>query len=327
MSHSNLIRWGILGCGAIAHKFRQSMRAVDSGEIVACASRTPGKAAAFAHDQKVADSYESYHALLARNDIDAVYIATTHNFHYEMSLLALDAGKAVLCEKPLSVNAEQTREIAAKAREKGLFLMEGMWTRFLPAIRQLRSWLDAGMIGSLQMVRADFCIGAAFNPANRLFNPDLAGGAVLDAGIYPISMASYIMGSQPQDIAALAKIGETGVDEQTACVFRYPDGRMALLSTAVSSGSENRLEVVGSDGRIVIPTAFLGATEVELHLRGGEITRKVLPFPGSQGFRFEIQAANEALLSGKTECSEMPIDETIAIAETLDRVLARIHAG
>ncbi len=317
-------RWGILGCGSIAVKFMHSMKLVSDGEVVACASRTPGKAAAFASEHGVPNDYDSYEALLDCDDVDAVYIATTHNFHLENCLLALEARKAVLCEKPLATNAEECRQIVAKARESDCFLMEGMWTRFLPAIRQMMTWIEAGEIGSLKMLRADFCIRMPFDPEHRLFNPELAGGAQLDTGIYPVSLASMVMGQQPEQVVALAEIGTTGVDEQTVSIFRYPEGRMAMLSCAVSSPSENRVEIAGTAGRIVIPELFLAAEEVELHRFNQEVIRMRLPFDRAAGFSYEIKAVHEALQQGLKECGLMPLEETLAIAETTDRILAQL---
>ncbi len=298
------------------------MDAVPEGEVVACASRTPGKAERFAAECGVPAFYEGYEELLALPEVDAVYVATTHNFHHENVMMCLAQGKAVLCEKPLAVSADQAWEMINRAREKNLFLMEGMWTRFLPAIRQMKTWLDAGEIGALKMLRANFCIQAGFNPQGRLFNPDLAGGALLDAGIYPVSMASYVMGEQPETVKALADIGDTGVDEQSVYAFRYSGNRMALLSSAVTSGSENRVEISGTEGRIVIPALFLASEEVQLHRNNRESICMRLPHNGPQSFSYEIEAANRAIRAGETECAEMPLDESLAIAETMDRILA-----
>ncbi len=314
------IRWGIIGCGSIANKFVDSVAEVEDGEVVACASRTSGKAEKFAEKHHLNLFFNSYEEMLNSADIDAAYVATTHNFHYDNVMLCLEHGKAVLCEKPMAVNADQTCEMIEKARRNKLFLMEGMWTRFLPSIQQMKTWLDEGQIGELKMLRASFAIGAAFNPAHRLFNPDLAGGALLDAGIYPISLASFVMGEQPEKLRGLADIGETGVDEQSIYAFLYPRKRMAMLSSSVRSGSENRAEIVGTEGRIVIPAHFLGAQEVELHRKNGEKIALRLPYKGSACFSFEITAAHKAMHAGQIECPVMPLDETAAIAQTMDRL-------
>lgn len=313
------IRWGIIGCGRIAGKFCASMDIVPSGRITACASRTPGRAREFAQQNNIPNPFDDYQSMLECGLVDAVYVATTHNFHHANMMLCFEHGKAVLCEKPLTISAEQTAEVIAKAREKHCFLMEGMWTRFLPSIQKMRRWLKDGRIGDLKMLRADLCFRAPHNPKDRLLNPDLAGGAYLDLGIYPVSMASDVMGRQPERIQVIADIGTTGVDEQTACLFDYGDGRMALLSFSLVSRSQNRMEIVGTDGMIIAPEQFLRARKIELHI-GEKVTIEDLPFPEEKGFCFQIEAVHEALARGEIECAVMPLDETLAIAKTMDAI-------
>lgn len=313
-------KWGLLGCGHIAHKFAKSLASVEGGELLACASRTPGKAETFAAEEKVPNALSSYEELVAM-DLDAVYVATTHNFHLENVLLALNHGKAVLCEKPLGVNAAGSTQMAALAAAKGCFLMEGMWTRFLPAIRQMKTWLDAGEIGRVRMLRASFSIEKPYHPQHRLYNPDLAGGALLDVGIYPVSLASHVMGTQPERMAVLANHAPTGVDENTLMNFGYGDGAMAQLCCGITSPSENRVELVGEQGRIILPEQFLAAKTVELHRADGTVDIRQLPFADAEGFRFEIQEVHEALSRGQLESPVMPLAETVRIAETMDRVL------
>lgn len=314
------IRWGIIGCGGIAHKFAKSMQVVDTGDVVACASRTPGKAAAFASAQGLPAAFDNYEALVESPEVDAVYIATTHNYHHENIKLALEAGKAVLCEKPITVNTSEAREVAALARQKGLFLMEGMWTRFLPVIRKVRAWLDEGAIGEIRTLRADFCIDVIKDPKHRIYNPDLAGGALLDAGIYPVSMASFVMGEQPERVTALAHMGETNVDESTGALFGYENGQLALLSCSVNSGSANRLEIAGTQGRIEIPGNFLSADRAVLSPKKGDPVRHETPFKAEHGFSFEIAAANTAIAGGQIEHDVIPLDESVAIMATMDRI-------
>lgn len=318
------IKWGILGCGGIAHKFAGSLASVEDGELVACASRTPGKAEEFSREMVVPQAYSAYERLLSETELDAVYVSTTHNFHCENVLLALSMGKHVLCEKPLGVHANESRKMSALAQEKGLFLMEGMWTRFLPAVQQMKRWLDDGKIGKVKILRATFSIEKPFEPEHRLFNPDLAGGALLDTGIYPVSLASFIMGKQPERIAVLAEMAPTGVDQATLMNFSYADGGMAQLGCGINARSENRVEIVGEKGRIVIPESFLAAKSVEMYRADGTQIKKYHPFKDAEGFRFEIEAVHQALNHGRGESAVMPQAETIAIAETMDRVLKEI---
>ena len=189
------IKWGIIGCGGIARKFAICLKDVEGAELCAVASATPGKAEKFAEQFGVDSAYGDYKQLVARDDIQAVYVATTHNFHYDNVVLCLEHDKAVLCEKPLTVAAWEAEKLVALARERKLFLMMAMWTRFLPAICQVREWLDDGAIGELRQIRADFGFNAVYNPAGRMYNKALAGGALLDAGVYPISFANMVAGT------------------------------------------------------------------------------------------------------------------------------------
>lgn len=316
---NNVMNWGILGCGGIAGKFARSVRAVDGAQLVAVASRTEGKAENFAKQRDVPFAYVSYEELVQRDDITAVYVANTHNFHYECVKLALEHNKAVLCEKPFTVNAWEAEQLVLLARARGLFLMEAMWTRFLPAMGQIRTWLAAGAIGDIKQVRADFGFYAPRNPEGRLFNPALAGGALLDAGIYPVSFASMVMQKQPESITAVAQIGETGVDEQTFCLFRYANEAFGVLTTAIQAPLANRAEIIGTEGTILVPELFLAAQRVELITPGEQIIKR-FPFPAPQGFKFEIEEVLRCVQNGETESRIMPLDETLALMHTLDRI-------
>ncbi|MCP4403261.1 MAG: Gfo/Idh/MocA family oxidoreductase, partial [bacterium] len=218
------IDWGIIGCGWIANKFAESAAVLDGVKVIAAASRTPDKAEAFAKKHSIQHAYSDYAELLKNDDVDAVYVATTHNFHYQNVKQVLEADKPVLCEKPFTVNAREMKSLIALAEHKQLFMMEAMWTRFLPAIEQLRMWLAEESIGTIKQVRATFGFRFPFDPNHRLFNPDLAGGALLDAGIYPLSFANMVMKHKPVEVKALGEIGSTGVDEQSSYILRYESG-------------------------------------------------------------------------------------------------------
>ncbi len=312
------IRWGVLGCGGIARKFVVSARASASAEIRAAASQTPGKAAAFARSHEIEYSHDSYAALLQDPKIDAVYVANTHNFHHETVLEALQAGKAVLCEKPLAINARQAREMVALARARKLFLMEAMWTRFLPAVAQMRAWIAEGRIGEPRAVQANFGINRSFPPEHRMVNPNLAGGVLLDLGIYPLSMASMIAGgAAPQAIHSVSKMGPTGVDIEDAILLAYPNHLHAQLRCGIESDLPSAALVAGQGGTISLPSIFIAARSVELSTPTETITRH-FPFPDLEGFRFEIDSVCQCLQIGLTESPIMPLDETIAIAATMD---------
>jgi len=317
------IKWGIIGCGRIAQKFARCIKDVEGAELAAVASATPGKAQAFAGEFGVDSAYGSYDELVNRKDIQAVYVATTHNFHYENAKLALEHDKPVLCEKSITVAAWEAEELVKLARERDLFLMEAMWTRFLPAICQVREWLADGVIGKLRQIRADFGFNAPYDVEGRMYNKALAGGALLDAGIYPISFASMIAGT-PETIEAMAEIGATGVDEQSFYLFHYKNRAIAGLSATVCAPIEVVAKIIGSEGTITIPQ-FLKADSVQLHrYKDGETIRKSFPYPEGQGFEFEIQEAVDCIREGKPESPVMPLDETISIMQTMDTIRRKI---
>lgn len=321
MSALKTINWGILGTGGIAGgRFVPGLRAVEGTNLVAAASRTPGKAALFAERYGIPLAYDGYEGLLSRDDIDVVYVATTHNFHYDCVKLALEYGKHVLCEKPFTVNAREARMLIDLARAKRLFLMEGMWTRFLPSIVRLRGWLDEGKIGRILQLRANFGFCVEVQPGHRLLNPALAGGALLDAGIYPLSFSSMVMKESPIEIRAVASISETGVDEQSAYLLKYSGGKVSLLSSAVAVDLYNRADIIGTEGRIVVPPGFHKSPRVELFRNGEEPVIGDHPPVEQDGFKHEIAEVVSCVRSGKTESAVMPLDETARIMETIDEI-------
>jgi predicted dehydrogenase len=317
------VRWGIIGCGGIANTFATSLSALDSGILLAGASHTEGKAAVFAEKHGLKRSYADYRELVADPDIDAVYVATTHNFHYENVKLCLEHGKHVLCEKPFTVNAGQARELIQLAQAKNLFLMEGLWTRFLPAIIHLQELLADGAIGEVQSVFAHFFLGLDLSPEHRLRNKALAGGALLDLGVYPINLAAIVFGQQPLKIESAADMdAETGVDASSYYFFDYGHGRRAVLSSSYVQAAPNEALVCGTKGFIRLPH-FHGAKE--LHLYRTDQAPEVLEFSYVEGenFKYEIAHAIDCIAAGKTESDIMPLSETLAIMETMDALRAQ----
>ncbi len=317
------IKWGIIGCGGIAHTFATSLQALEDGILLAGASRTAGRAQAFGEKHGVERSYSDYEALVADPDVDAVYVATTHNFHHDNVRLCLEYGKHVLCEKPMTVNAAQARELVAMADTKKLFLMEALWTRFLPSMRKLQQLLAEHVIGDVQTVYANFCLGRTFEPDHRLRNINLAGGALLDLGIYPISMADIVFGRRPASITTSAVLDpETGVDEHSYYLFEYDQGRKAVLSSSASQSAPVEALVCGTKGFIRLPH-FLGARQLHIHCTGEE--PRILEFPYAEGenFKYEIAHTMECIAAGKTESDIMPLSKTLEVMETMDMLRAR----
>ncbi|WP_438434213.1 Gfo/Idh/MocA family protein [Gorillibacterium sp. sgz500922] len=315
-----IIKWGILGAGWISGKFARDLAFAEGAELAAVAARSLDKAQAFAEEHGIPRAYGSYAELAMDPEIDIVYIGTIHPAHKADLLLCLNAGKAVLCEKPFTMTAAEAEEAARAAEEHGVFLMEAMWTRFLPPIRKVREWLDEGRIGEVRLVKADFGFDAGWNPEGRLLNPQLGGGTLLDAGIYPISFASFVFGEQPKRIASNVRIGETGVDEQFSLLFDYGDGKTAQLNAAVRLPIGNEAWIVGTKGRIHL-SGFLNARTAELYA-DGEDPAVFTDDREADGYAFEAEAAMACLRAGKRQHEAMPLAETVDIMRTLDRIRA-----
>lgn len=315
---SKPIRWGILSTARIANQFVKGLAELPDAQLVAVGSRTQAAADEFADKYNIPHRHASYEALANDPDVDIIYVATPHNLHRMGTLLCLNAGKAVVCEKPFAINAAETREMIETARAKRLFLMEAMWSRFLPNIVKVRELIAEGAIGEVRMVEADFGFRAELNPASRLFNPELGGGGLLDVGIYVNSLASMILGT-PERIVSAAHLGETGVDEQAAMVYGYAGGKLALLSCAVRTSTFQEAAIYGTAGRIRIHSPWWHSEKLTLQRAGHDPETLTLPMQGN-GYNYEAAEAMACLAAGKLESDVMPLDETLAIMETLDTV-------
>jgi dihydrodiol dehydrogenase / D-xylose 1-dehydrogenase (NADP) len=313
------IRWGILGPGKIAKVFVRELKKLPDARIAAVGSRSVKRAREFAKEWSVERAHGTYEELAADPDVDIVYIGTPHPFHKDNAILCLNNGKPVLCEKPFTINAREAREVIDLARGKKLFLMEAMWTRFLPAIAQVRKWIAEGAIGEPRMVVADFGFRAALNPEGRLFNLELGGGALLDVGVYAVSMASMAFGgAAPVEIRGSAHIGETGVDEQSGMLIRYPEGRLAVLSCAVRTSTPQEASIFGTDGQIVLHSGFWCCKKATLKAGDREETSEV-EFEG-RGYDYQAAEAMRCLREGKLESAIMPLNESLTIMKTLDEL-------
>lgn len=314
------VRWGILGPGKIAAKFAAGLKILPDAELTAVGSRSKERAETFGKEWNVPRRHTSYEALAADPDVDIVYVATPHVFHKTHSLLCLDAGKAVLCEKPFTINAREAAEVVGRAREKKLFLMEAMWSRFVPAHVEARKLLDRGVIGEPRMLAADFGFRAQVNPQGRLFAPELGGGALLDVGVYPVSLASMIFG-EPQRTATLATLGETGVDEQCAAVLGWDNGALAVVRAAVRTTTAQEAEIAGTEGQLRLHSPWWRADKVSVVLPGKEPLVVERPYEGN-GYECEAAEAGARLRAGEIESPLLPLDETVAVMRTLDRLRA-----
>lgn len=351
------IRWGILGTGGIARGFAEGLKVLPDAKLQAVASRTAEKAEKFAREFGAVRGHGSYEALCADPEIDAVYVATPHHRHKDDCLLCLERQKPTLCEKPFTLNAAEAREVAAKAREKNVFCMEAMWMRFLPLIQEAREQIKRGAIGEPRALLADFGYPVAYEPKNRYFNPELGGGAMLDRGVYGISLAYFLFGP-PSGVSGVAGLAPTGVDEQSAYTLTYADGKIAVLYAALRVRSTNTATLVGTRGRLTLTEPFFAPAHLRLLpydeptpdsgndndsgsgglasrlkqnpaavalyraakkvMGGGEsvITRPAI----GNGYNHEAAEVMRCLRAGLTESPIMPLDETIAIMETMDRL-------
>lgn len=313
-----VIRWGIMGTGRIAKDFARGLASVRGAALVAVGSREQATADAFARQFKVARAHPTYEALAADAGVDAIYISTPHPLHCENTLLCLSRGKAVLCEKPFALNAKQAAKMVAAARKKKLFLMEAMWTRFLPAVVKLRAIIKDGVIGQPRLLQADFGFRAEFDAKHRLFNPDLGGGAMLDVGIYPISLAAMIFGT-PDKVTGLADLGKTGVDEQSAYVLHHQAGGLAVLHAAVRTDTTQEARLFGTEGSITLTSPFWKCEQLVVRRAGRKERIIKCPLRGN-GWNYQADEVGRCLREGRTESDVMPLDETVAIMKTMDTI-------
>ncbi len=319
---NNNFKWGIIGPGRIANNFAKAINVIDNAIIYAVASRSEERAKNFASQYNIENIFTSYEELLNDKNIDAVYISTPHRFHFEQAKLALNAGKPILCEKPLTVNSAEATELFKLAKEKNVFLMEALWTRYLPIYNVVRKWLDENLIGDIKLLTSTFGYVFERNLTDRKFNHQLAGGALLDLGIYPIAISQWVLRKNPESFTASGYLGETNVDEMTAVNLNYGNGVISQFSCNMLSTNENDFLIYGSRGYIRIHKMFWGATKATLYLGEKEITEEQ-PLRAS-GFEYQIEEAMNCIKSGKIESDEMTHERTLANMELMDKIRNQI---
>ena len=314
--------WGILGPGGIARAFAKDIQLLDGHTVAAVGSRTLGNAQDFAKTFG-GIAYGSYQELVEDPLIDAIYVATPHPWHKENVIAALDAGKPVLCEKPFAVNAREAQEMVDTAQANNLALMEAMWSRFLPHYKQVREIVASGVLGKILSVHADHGQRLADQNIPRLVEPSLAGGALLDLGIYPVSFAHMILGN-PTKITASGVLTDKGVDGQTSMIFDYADGAQAVLSTTMVEQTPCRAVVAGVNGWLEIDRVFYTPTSMRVNLFDGSVTQ----YPHScigHGIREQAEVFKQLVLSGKQQSEILNWNDMVDIMKTLDTV--RSHIG
>ena len=316
------VRWGILGTGGIARAFALGLVDAPDAVLAAVGSRTQEGADTFARQHGVQAAYGSYEALVAAPDVDIVYIGTPHPLHAGNALLALGAGKAVLCEKPFAMNRREAAAVVALAQERRLFLMEAMWTRFLPALAEVRRIMAAGEIGQIAHVQADFGFAATTDPEHRVNNRELGGGALLDLGIYTLSIACALLGPV-ESVAAHAIMSATGVDATTAFTLKHAGGTLSVGSCSLRARSSCELLVSGSEGSIRMHRMFHLADHITVEVHGQATRTIATPYLGN-GYTHEAIAAGECLRAGLMEHPLMTHAETLGLMELLDEIRRQI---
>ena len=315
MDEKKIIKMAILGVGNIAKKMADTVCQMEGVKLFAVASRNLEKAQKFAALHSVEKAYGSYEEMAEDVEVDLVYIATPHSEHYQNMKLCLNHGRHVLCEKAFTINAAQAREVISLAKEKGCFLMEAMWTRFQPFVKQVKTLLDEGIIGEVKWMEANYCFHSM--GTERMYRPELAGGALLDLGIYPLTAVSLLLGDHPVKVNTTGILTDLGVDARSQTVFTYEDGKMAVISTAMDSYSDGRIRVHGTKGFAEIDGVAnwermrvydSRRTQVAVYERPEQIS----------GYEYEVEAACAAVRAGKTECEEMPHGQTIHMMEQMD---------
>lgn len=310
------LRWGIIGAGNIAENFAATIPAHTASQVVAIGSRSSARAADFARRFDIARAHGNYEDLVADEQVEAVYVASPHSEHRDHALLALAAGKPVLVEKAFTRDAAQAEEIFAAAHEAGLFVMEAMWARFLPHMIAVRQLLAEGAIGAVVTLTAHHGQWLDLAPEHRLKNPDLAGGALLDLGVYPISFAHDILGA-PEAITAVGHTAETGVDATEAIVLTYP-GALAALTATMLAGTRNDAVISGTTGRIEIAPTFYAPTTVTVHPKDGE-PRTITPEVG-RGFEYQAAEVARCVRAGQIQSEVLPWAQTLDVMRTMDEV-------
>ncbi|MFV0428799.1 MAG: Gfo/Idh/MocA family protein [Arachnia sp.] len=322
------INWGIIAPGSIADTFATALQLNTNQRVVACGSRSAERAQAFAAKHGIPRAYGSYQELVADPSVDAVYIASTQNAHWEQALLSIDANKHVLIEKPFTLNAQQAADVVEAGRAKGLAVMEAMWTRFLPRIDIVRQLLEDGALGDIETVMADHGQGFDENPDFRLFDPARGGGALLDLGIYPVSFAHFVLGT-PGRIHASGTLTETGVDRQvTMLMDQYPTHRFAqaALTTTLRAVTPTAASISGTEARVELSSDFYRPGTVRLIARSGEAVESAPPdITEHMGLCYQAAHFATMITEGQLESDLLPPDETVAIMRVLDEV--RRQAG
>lgn len=318
---SKHINWGIIGPGKIARKFAADLLLSENAVLYGVASRDPERAKAFSREFQALEYFGSYEALASDPQVDVVYIATPHPFHFIHAMMCLENGKAVLCEKPMGMDAEQVRKMIDTARKKSLFLMEGMWTRFIPGTEVFMELMQKNVIGEVITLHADFGFKAPYDVNARTFNKKLGGGSLLDIGIYPLYLALLTLG-MPNEIKAMARMAGTGVDSYCSMLLSHDNSAKAVLESTFETETPTQATIYGTAGMIKLHRRFHHTEKITLQTDDG-VKDIAVPYRGN-GYFHEIEEVNDCLLEGRTESPKLPLSVSLDLALVLDKVKSEI---
>ncbi|WP_370327514.1 Gfo/Idh/MocA family protein [Euzebya sp.] len=325
---SDPVRWGVIGPGRIAALVMGDLPAIGGGVVHAVASRSLDRARAVADAHDAPRAYGSYAALLADDDVDAVYIATPHRQHHAIAMAAIAARKHLLVEKAFTCTLAGTREVVDAARAAGVFVMEAMWTRFQPVVVRVRELLAGGAIGEVRSVRADLGLRVPFDATDRLWDPAQGGGALLDLGVYPVSWVQMVLGGAPASIEVAGTLADNGVDAEATVLWRGEGGRTGTAVCSLRSPLPGVAAIHGTDGWIEVPPRFHHPTRILLHRADGDrsitSTEEITADPVGGGYAHELAEVHRCLAEGLTESPTMPLDDTVAVMGVLDAALTAL---
>jgi predicted dehydrogenase len=315
-------KWGIIGPGKIANKFAVALNLAGDSSLEAVASRDGARAREFAEKFGAARSYDNYEQLAEDPAIDVIYIATPHGFHAEHTLLCLKNGKAVLCEKPMALYGRQVQSMVDAAMEHQVFLMEAMWTRFVPVMEKILELVRDGQLGTIRYVRADFGFAGPYSPDNRLFNLRLGGGSLLDIGIYPLFLCLQLLG-EPDSIQASGHLADTGADESCQAILQYRDGRAGMIYSTFACRTSISAEIAGSEGLIQLSGSWHKSDSFTLHRKEEDpVTIRVEPM--LNGFEYQIREVARCLNNGLIESPMMPHAFSLTMSRVMDAIRQQI---
>jgi predicted dehydrogenase len=311
------IKWGIIGAGNISSTFATALNSMEYTELAAVASRDSDRALKFAERFRIKKAYGSYEELVKDPEIDAIYIGTPHTEHKANAALCITHGKAVLCEKPFTVNQNETQYLISLAEEHNVFLMEAMWTKFLPATFEIKKWIQEKRIGEVRTIHVMMGFKSEFDLNSRLYNPDTAGGALLDIGVYPVTYVIHMLDKLPDQVVSNVILGKSNVDEQNSIILKYKDGILANISTSIMSNPGNEAVIIGEKGKIRIPSFWM-AEYAELYDAEGNLTDTISIPHKKNGYEYEAEEVNRCLREGKTESTINSLNDTLDIIKIMD---------